>query len=303
MRIALFAACTLPLAIAAATRTPIRIDVKAVTSSPSSTAAPAPASAAPREAVPRRLDLVANEFGFAGPSTVAAGRRVVSVRNRGRKLHHVQLLRLSDGKGIADVFAALRADPSISRLPAWATPVGGPSAALPGATIESEVRLPAGRYAVICWIPAEDGTPHFMRGMMMPLEVVDAGKDPAPSTGPLTTVIVREYGFRFIAPTSPGRRTIRVENVGSQPHELLIVRLNPGATLEQVAEWSEHGQLGPAPVADWRGVAAIAPGRSALLSMDFEPGTYAVFCLSPDRGDGRPHLAHGMRRTFEVSAN
>jgi uncharacterized cupredoxin-like copper-binding protein len=299
MRNALLVAFALPLVLAAATRSPLRIDVRTGTNVADRATAPATASAY----VPRRLDLVANEYGFTGPPTVAAGRRVVSVRNDGQKLHHVQLLRLTDGKSITDVFAALNRDPSVSRLPAWATPVGGPSAALPGATIASAARLTAGRYAVICWIPAEDGTPHFMRGMMMPIEVVDAGKESAPATGPLTTVIVREYGFQFIAPTRPGRRTIRVENIGSQPHELLIVRLNPGTSVEQVAAWSERGQSGPAPVADWTGVAALAPGKSATLSVDFVPGRYAVFCLSPDRTDGRSHVAHGMHKTFEVSAS
>jgi hypothetical protein len=281
MRTAMLVAVALPLALAAAPPTPLRIDIKppapsavrsttaappahrTTVSAPSAAALPpasATAAVASASDVPRRLDLVANEYGFTGPSTVAAGRRFVSIRNEGNKLHHVQLLRLTDDKQIGDVFTALRGEPSITRLPGWATPVGGPNGALPGATIESLVPLTVGRYAVICWIRTEDGTPHFMRGMMMPFDVVDAGKDPAPPTGPLTTVIVREYGFQFIAPTTPGRRTIRVENVGSQPHELLIVRLNPGTGVEEAVAWSEGGQPGPAPVADWTGVASLAPG-------------------------------------------
>lgn len=303
MRLFLLLVFVLPLGVAAATKSPIRIQ------SPERVdrGTPAESNGATRNAavaeVPRRLDLVAKDYAFTGPSTVAAGRRVIALRNEGSKLHHVQLLRLADGKQITDVLSALNTISGIEQLPDWATPVGGPSAALSGATIESEVYLSAGRYAVICWIPTADGAPHYMKGMMMPLDVVDAGRDPAPATGPITTAVVREYGFQFFPPATPGRRTIRVENVGSQPHEFLIVRLENGATVEQVAEWSERGQPGTAPVTQWMGVAAIAPGRSASLTVDFEPGRYAIFCLSPDRADGRSHLAHGMQKTFEIAGS
>ena len=39
----------------------------------------------------------------------------------------------------------------------------------------------------------------------------------------------------------------------------------------------------------------IAPGTSASLSLDLEPGTYAVICNLPG------HYANGMHTTFAVS--
>lgn len=293
----LFVAFALPVALAASYQSPLRIRPQAA----STAAGNAGALGSPADEIPRRLDLVAREYGYAGPSKVAAGRRVISLRNEGKALHHVQLVQLSDNKQVSDLLVALNQDPHVTKLPGWATLVGGPSAALPGATIESEVQLSAGRYVVLCWIPNAEGAPHYMKGMLMPFDVVDAGRDPAPTTGPLSTVLVREYGFTFYPPATPGRRTLRVENIGSQPHEFLIVRLQPGVNVEQVASWSEKGQVGQAPVERWVGVAALAPGKSAQLTLDFEPGRYAVFCLSPDRADGRAHLEHGMHRTFEIA--
>jgi len=295
----LFVAFALPLAAIASFESPLRI--RPLAASTRAEVERPNARAFSADEIPRRLDLVAREYGYVGPSRVAAGRRVISLRNEGKALHHVQLVQLTDGRQVSDLVAALNRNPQITKLPRWATPVGGPSAALPGATIESEALLSAGRYVVICWIPNADGAPHFMMGMMMPFDVVDTGREPAPATGLLSSVMVREYGFSFHPPSTPGRRTLRVRNIGTQPHEFLVVRLHPGASVEQVAAWSEKGQVGAPPVAQWVGVAALAPGKSAQLTVDFEPGRYAVFCLSPDRGDGRTHLEHGMHRTFEIS--
>lgn len=303
----LLVAIALPLAAAVRYESPLRIRTQSASPGPvRSGAALAVAGDASDGAswtsdVPRRLDLVAREYGYAGPSRVAAGRRVISLRNEGRELHHVQLVKLAAGKQVTDIIAALNATPHITSLPSWAIPMGGPSAALPGATIESESDLTPGRYVVLCWIPTASGTPHFMQGMMMPFDAVEVGREPGPTTGVRTTVMLRDFSFKFYPPTRPGRHTIRVENIGSQAHEFLVVRLQPGARVEEVAEWSAKGQGGEAPVERWVGVAALAPSKSAQLTVDFEPGRYAVFCLSPDRGDGRPHLEHGMHRTFEIA--
>lgn len=249
-----------------------------------------------------RLEFVAMDYAFRGPATATAGLTTIALRNTGTKLHHMQLYRLEEGKRLQDLFAILYRDKGIANAPAWAVPAGGPSAALPGRTIAVRQALAPGRYAVICWIPAADGQLHFMKGMMAELEVAPrpAGARAAADPAAEVRATLREYGVTFDVTPSARTRTIRIENSGRQAHEFLLVRLAPGKTVDDVAHWSERGQEGPAPVEDWSGMSGLRPGGVAWLDVSLRPGRYAVLCLAPDAGDGRPHLLHGFRLTFTV---
>lgn len=245
------------------------------------------------------LEFTAMDYAFRAPATVAAGLTTIRLRNTGTKLHHVQLFRLNDGKRLADLFPLLYRAGSIRGAPAWAVPAGGPSAALPGRSIAVRQPLAPGRYAAICWIPAPDGQLHFMKGMMVEFEVTGSS---APTAEPRAAVRVslREYEARLSQPLTRGPQTLRVENVGRQAHEFLLVRLADGKSVEDVEAWSGRGQPGAAPVEDWVGMAGIAPGGVAFLDVTLTPGRYALFCLSPDEGDGRAHLHHGFRSVITV---
>lgn len=245
------------------------------------------------------LEYTAMDFAFRRPATASPGLVTIRLANTGTKLHHVQLFRLEDGKRLADLFPLLYANKGVHGAPAWAVPAGGPSAALPGQSIALRQRLEPGRYAVICWIPAPDGQAHFMKGMMTELEV----RGPAvTATEPAATVRVslREYHATLSTPLRAGRHTLRVENLGTQVHEFLLVRLKPGKSPEDVDHWSASGQVDASPVERWVGMAGIAPGGVAWLDVEIEPGTYAILCFAPDRKDGQPHFAHGFRRVLTV---
>lgn len=245
------------------------------------------------------LEFTAMDFAFRGPTTAVAGLTTIQLRNTGTRLHHVQLFKLAEGKRLADLFPVLYANRGMHNAPAWATPAGGPSAALPGQTISVRQALTPGRYAVICWIPAADGQAHFMKGMMTEFEVTGARATVAEPTA-TRRVTLAEYSATFSAPLASGRHTLRIENTGRQPHEFLLVRLKPGKTPEDVAHWSEIGQEGPAPVEQWVGLASIPSGGVAWLDVTITPGTYAIVCFSPDRADGRPHFLHGFRQVVTV---
>src|SRR5258705_14016118 len=70
----------------------------------------------------------ATEFAFDAPKTIAAGMTSFKLVNDGKQLHHLQIMKLEQGKTLADLQAALKAGPP----PAWLGAVGGPHAAPPG---------------------------------------------------------------------------------------------------------------------------------------------------------------------------
>lgn len=266
----------------------------AATASAQPTASARPAATRATGA-PQTLEYAAMDFAFRGPTTAAAGLATIRLTNTGQKLHHIQLFRLTGGKRMAQLFPLLLAKKSIHDAPEWAVPAGGPSAALPGQSISVRQRLEPGYYAVICWVPAPDGQPHFMKGMVTELQVTGTA---APVTEPVATVRVtlREYAASLSTPLTAGRHTLRIDNLGKQDHEFLLVRLKPGRTAEDVDRWSGGGQVGPAPIEEWMGLAGISPGDVAWLDVELKAGRYVIFCLAPDASDGKPHFHHGFKQ-------
>lgn len=245
------------------------------------------------------LDYVAMDYAFRGPARTAAGLHRIRLNNTGTKLHHVQLIRLEDGKRLGDVFPILQRNKGLHGLPSWAKPAGGVSAALPGRNIEITQRLAAGRYAVICWIPTDDGQIHVMKGMMTELEVTPSSARDIADPVATRRVTLTEYQATWSAPLARGRQTLRIENAGKQSHELLVVRLAPGKTMRDVERWSGTG-AGPAPMEMWTGLASIAPGGVAWLELDVTPGRYAIFCFAPDARDAKPHAEHGFLQIVDI---
>jgi hypothetical protein len=162
------------------------------------------------------------------------------------------------------------------------------------------VELASGRYAMLCLIPSfYDRVGHYRKGMMRPLVVLDS-KAPA-RRAPVADgrIVLSDYSFAITPALTAGRHTFRVENVSSQSHEIVIQRLNPGTTMDDLWAWTQRLD-GPPPAEPNGGTTEIAPGGMNLMTATFEPGTYVLVCFARDAKDGRSHLAHGMVRKLEV---
>jgi hypothetical protein len=109
-----------------------------------------------------------------------------------------------------------------------------------------------------------------------------------------------DYDFKLSQALTPGRHTIRVENAGPQPHELALLKLNPGKTVADFLAWDEGGMKGPPPAQPEGGVVMLDKDGSATFTADLTAGEYALMCFVPDSKDGKPHFAHGMMKTIKV---
>ena len=253
--------------------------------------------AAPAASAPEILTVTASDYKFDAPDQIPAGLITVQLVNRGPSPHHVQLLRLTEGKTPADFQAALQK----GALPTWALPAGGPNPPEVGGT--SEVRLPleAGEYMMVCFIPDTAGVPHMAHGMVRSLRVTPAS-EPAVSIAATTADVemtLVDYDFKLSAPLTPGRHVVRVTNAAKQPHEVVFVRLEPHKTPADFARWGEH-QVGPAPGTLHGGISAIMPGTVADVSVDLPAGDYALICFVPDMKDGKAHYVHGMSKRIKI---
>lgn len=261
------------------------------------------AAAFPRNGTDARMDgraphvvtITATDYAFQAPDTVESGATTLRLVNKGKELHHVFLIRLEQGKRLADVGAAMQSD---GPMPAWAVPAGGPNAPAPGGESAATVELKPGRYAMICVIPSPDGKPHVMKGMSRELVVVPS-KTATEMPKADITVTLKDYGFAFSKPLTAGKHEVLIVNEAEQPHEIVIAQLGPGKTAGELAAWLEK-QAGPPPGKPYGGTVALAKGESNIIPLDVAPGDYALICFVPDAGDGKPHIAHGMLQQITV---
>ena len=241
---------------------------------------------------------VAHDYGFSGPERIPGGLTTVRIVNEGRDLHHIQFLKLLQGKSAADFRAAIAADPS--RLPSWVQYAGGPNAHLPGSQASATVNLTEGDYVLMCWIPDKNGVPHVALGMQKALFV--RGGKPTKVSGAKAPITITQIDYQFILSKriESGLHTIEVINHGSQPHELVVVKLAPGATVQDAIASFEPGASGPPQGELVGGITGIERGERVHFTGEFETGRYGLICFVPDAATGRPHFLHGMTTEFTV---
>lgn len=249
-------------------------------------------------AAPQSVVITATDYGFELPSApVQAGLTALTLVNNGQEIHHITLFQLADGKTVDDFMSAI-ANPGPP--PAWAVAMGGPNGAPPGGQANATLVLEQGSYVLVCFIPSPDGVPHLAKGMVMGLEVEPAAGPVAALPAGDIQVALMDYSFALSRTPAAGPNTFTISNQGQEGHELVLVRLTPGATLEEVVAWIEGGEQGPPPGIPVGGVSGMNPGQVQNFTATLEPGSYGLLCFIP-APDGAPHFAHGMAATFTVS--
>jgi hypothetical protein len=112
--------------------------------------------------------MVLSDYAFEITPTLTAGRRTIRVENHARQPHHADLVRIADGKTMADVFEWMKT----SEGPEPFVPVGGASPIAPGTVNYFTVDLIPGNYILVCFFPdINDGKPHIRHGMVREFKV------------------------------------------------------------------------------------------------------------------------------------
>lgn len=252
----------------------------------------------PSPSAPNVVTVTATDFAFEMPDTIPAGVTRFELPNKGKELHHAQIVQFTDGKTIEDYKKHKPTDPP----PSWMKDMGGPGGSEPGGNSNATVELVPGNYALLCFVPGADGKPHFMKGMVMPFTVVAAASSSSPAALPDADVVARltDYDFGMPDELRAGRHTFRVENGAQQPHELILFKLNPGKSKEDVVAWLQKSQ-GPPPITAAGGSSALNAGGVSVFTAELSAGDYVLWCFVPDAKDGKPHFMHGMAKQIKVT--
>ena len=222
---------------------------------------------------PNVVSLSATEYSIQAPDTVPAGWTTFRMANHGEGVHYGHIVQLEPHRTVAELVAAYaEAIRTSGPRPTWVTRFGGPGGTAPGDSSSVTQYIEPGSYVWICPVEDSTGTPDFFKGEVKPFVVVAANPVVADrGAAPKAGVVIRllDFSFAVDTPITAGRRTIRVENAGVEPHDLAMMKLAPGKTVEDIQTWlnperARRADQGPAPTLESLGtlaggIGAIAP--------------------------------------------
>lgn len=247
------------------------------------------------------LAVTGSDYTFDGPDSIEAGFTSLTFTNAGTEPHHIQLARLNDGVTKDQVMAALQEGEQATL--ALVDLVGGVGVIMPGQnqTVITDLSRP-GTYIELCLVPNAEGVPHFALGMTRFFEVT------APATAAerpdiTADLVIRmvDFGYNFPAEIRAGPQVWEVVNDGPQPHEMALMKIADGRTVEEaLATFTGPPVQGPPAALPVGGVQALEVGGSNFVELDLTPGNYIVVCFVGDPETGRPHIALGMVSSFTV---
>jgi hypothetical protein len=250
------------------------------------------------------------EMSFDSPLEIEPGWTTIAFRNDGGLSHQASLYLLHDGVDGNELAEALRDDPL-----AWqgqADPIGGVGGIPPGKTQDVTIELATGHYLITCFLRGGSaaGDSHVQFGMARVLDVKAAGGDDDGSPPATTGEFVLSDGAFEFPDDFDGSGVFKVSNVGEQPHELSILRLADGKTVDDFVEFltaaaaAEQGgprPTGPPPFTNAGGFTILDPGMSGVMMIDLDPGSYVASDFIPDPETGEPHFLSGMLEQFDVT--
>lgn len=131
---------------------------------------------------------------------------------------------------------------------------------------------------------------------------------PASTATPPTAATVRAVDFRFhtSGQFTPGFSTLQFVNSGHEPHEIDLMRIAPGKTLQDV-KMALMGNSQPKWAKRAGAWGVLSPGQRQWLRVKLTPGNYVLMCFVPDvfsypghKATHKPHAMLGMIKMVRV---
>jgi hypothetical protein len=265
-------------------------------------------------ATPGVVPLSSANYAFHAPDTVDAGWTTFRFSNNGDDIHYAHIVQLDSGRTVQELLQAYaEAIRTSAPRPKWVRRFGGPGGAAPGGSSAVTQNLEPGSYVWICPVEDTAGNPHFAKGESKAFLVRAPTNPVGHAASPVASAVIRLMDFTFSVDSQlkAGRHTIRVDNVGIEPHDLVMLKLAPGRTLEEIRSFLNperarrpgEADQPPPPLESLGtgvgGIAAIASGMQVFFEADITPGVYVLACMAT-APDGRSHIEHGMIQQIRI---
>ena len=233
------------------------------------------------------LDVKASEYKYKVSGTPKAGWVKIAFDNVGVENHMLSIVELKKGVTVAQLKKAASSNDNTAFqkiAAAGATengPSGTPDLLGPKQQTATITQLPAGHYGMLCFVPAPDGTPHFMKGMIKTFDVKKGKSDLKPPTT-VRDATLTDTGITFDTVDIGRNVTVKVTNDGQDVHSFTLVKVDDGHTLDEVHDYfntlfsgSDTGTSATTPPGVIvGGISSIDAGKTAYLEQSLEPGHY-----------------------------
>jgi uncharacterized cupredoxin-like copper-binding protein len=252
------------------------------------------------------LEVQAAEYAYTLKGSPHAGWVTIKFDNLGQETHMLAIFEVKPNVTAKQIkAAALANDNAAFNKIAAGNPdrsFGTPDLIGPGEATQTVSQLSAGRYGVVCFIPAPDGSPHVAHGMVTTFDVqTPKSKAKAPKTD--LDVTLTDSGITVPEGDAPQQFTAKVTNTGKAQHSFTLARIEPGQTIETVKAYFDAlfntGQAsGPAPGVVVGGINGLDPGKTAYLVAKLTPGHYGYVSTSGEAPDD--DVSKGLKGEFDV---
>lgn len=248
------------------------------------------------------VTFTATEYAYEGPESIPAGLTRLELVNAGEKEHMLWAVKLDEGKGFEDlmgVFAAFETEPAFPEWMAW---YGGVTAG-PGNSAAYTVDLTPGSYTIFSFSQDENGEPDAAKGMVATLTVTESADTAA--APPVADLRMELVDFSFIIEGEPaaGPQIVEIANTGMEPHEVVLLNLAEGASIQDVMTFMMAGENaeGAPPFEFSGGAGPMEAGMTAWYEADLPSGEYGIICFLPSpANEGAPHFMLGMVQQVSV---
>ncbi len=236
------------------------------------------------------VQIVASDSGFTIPDTLHAGLNHFIYENRGQDVHECMFIHLPTGMSAPDFVAQVKSGVD---FPAGALDCSGPGLTSPGERVEMWVPLEEGSYMIGCWLGDHMST-------RRPVTFVVHGRPETPVSAPRENVTVRMSDFRFtiVGKIARGEQVIRYQILGPSMHEVDVIRLDEGKTVDDVrAYFANEGGIPPGILAGGS-MDSHDLKRETWVRRNFTPGRYVLWCDMPmiqsseKQAPDAPHVTH-----------
>lgn len=247
----------------------------------------------------RTLTVIARDTALDSPPTVPAGLTTVRLLLNAKTRRELVVHRIPAGIAPEELVRGAAGRPS-RWFEQWS--FGGPMVPRDSsneAAVTMDLR--PGRYALVSYEVDAAGRPRgdkFLWVMVTAIRAAALIPDRLPVAD--ATFKIRDNRIDIAGAMRPGQRTLQVENAGTQANDLMIVRLEPGKTIDDVQRFLRD-RKGGSPFVYVGGLTPMSPGSSVQTRLVLRAGTHVVlstFRSARDRSDG---YQRGIIATFKVA--
>ena len=251
-----------------------------------------------RSEAQRVLNVVAKDAAIDMPPTVPAGLTTVRLTINGRVKREVVVHRVPAGTTPEDLVRGAAGRPE-RWFDQWS--FGGPAMprdSAPDATATLDLR--PGRYAVVAYEVDSGGRPRGDKFVWRDVTAIAASVlIPARFAVPDLTIRMKDAKLDIIGSVRTGQRILQVENAGGRPHEMLVGRLKPGKTIDDVRRW-DRDRADPPPFVYVGGLTPMSNGMTAQTKLLLQKGVHVVLCPMRHAGARERDYQRGVMASFTV---